>query len=97
MEPDAIRLSMLRADLQRTSGGGVSDAYLTFLLQAATGRLERQGVRDDETGDYAQVLVGTAAWLYRKRINGDPEPDFLRQMRRDLIISQKARGEPSDP
>lgn len=89
---DAVKLSMLRADLQRTGSNAVTDEYLTFLLQAANSRLERQGIRDDESGDYEQVLVATAAWLYRKRINGGPEPDFLRQMRRDLIISQKAGG-----
>lgn len=93
----ATRMSMLRADLQRTSGGGVSDEYLTFMLQAASGRLERQGIRDDGSGDYAQVLVSTAAWLYRKRVSGGPEPDFLRQMRRDLIVSQRVRGKRSDP
>lgn len=87
-----VSLGLLKADLQRTGVSGVGDEYLSFLLRAAKGRLERQGIRDDKSEDYNQVLISTAAWLYRKRVNGETEPEFLRRMRLDLIVSNRAGG-----
>ncbi len=87
-----VRLSLLKADLQRTGASGVGDDYLGFLLRAAEGRLKRQGIQDDSSEDYNQVLISTAAWLYRKRVNGEAEPEHLRRMRLDLIVSNRAGG-----
>ncbi len=87
-----VRLVLLKADLQRTGASGVGDGYLGFLLRAAEGRLKRQGIRDDSSEDYNQVLISTAAWLYRKRVNGEVEPEHLRRMRLDLIVSNRAGG-----
>lgn len=88
-DKDALRLTLLRADLQRTGLDLPGDSdYLPFLLQAATARLERQGIRDDDSADYTQTVVGTAAWMYRKRISGEAEPEYLRRLRFDLLLAR---------
>ena len=89
---NAALLKLLRHDLQRGTLSGEDD-YLNHLLQAAKVSLERQGIRPEDSEDYAQAVIGTAAWLYRKRITGEAEPQYLRRMRLDLIVSQKARGD----
>lgn len=82
---------LLRQDLQRTAELPGESAYLSQLLQAAKASLERQGVYEEDSADWVQAVVSTAAWLYRKRINGETEPQFLRRMRLDLIVSQQAK------
>lgn len=94
---DRTMLQLLRQDLQRTGPLPGEDTYLTSLLQAAKASLERQGVCPDGSADYDQAVISTAAWLYRKRINGEAEPQFLRRMRLDLIVSQQARREQHAP
>lgn len=89
---DADMLILLRQDLQRTGSIPGEEAYLLQLLKAAQGSLERQGVRPDGSADYDQLAISTAAWLYRKRVNGEAEPQFLRRMRLDMIASQGGRG-----
>ena len=86
-------LKLLRHDLQRTGTLSGDDDYLLHLLQAARSSLERQGIQPENSEDYIQTVIGTAAWLYRKRITGEAEPQYLRRMRLDLIVSQKARGD----
>lgn len=81
-------LSMLRCDLQRTGDLPGDADYLPFLLKTARASLTRQGIRDDGTMDYAQTVVGTAAWIYRKRISGEAEPQYLRRLRKDLLLSR---------
>lgn len=88
---DGDLLTLLRQDLQRTVCLPGEDTYLTQLLQAAKASLERQGILEEDSADWYQVVISTAAWLYRKRINGEAEPQFLRRMRIDLIVSQQAR------
>lgn len=92
MLDDCSLLLLLRQDLQRTASLPLEDTYLTQLLQAARASLERQGARDDGAADWDQCVVSTAAWLYRKRITGEAEPQFLRRMRLDLIVSNRAKG-----
>ena len=88
-DKDTLRLTLLKADLQRAGMDLPGDSdYLPFMLQAATARLERQGIRDDDTADYTQAVVGTAAWMYRKRINGEAEPEYLRRLRFDLLLAR---------
>ena len=72
---DADMLILLRQDLQRTGSIPGEEAYLLQLLKAAQGSLERQGVRPDGSADYDQLAISTAAWLYRKRVNGDHPRD----------------------
>lgn len=88
---DEDLLMLLRHDLQRTGCLPGEEAYLTLLLKAAKASLERQGILEEDSADWYQTVVSTAAWLYRKRINGEAEPKFLRRMRLDLIVSQQAR------
>ena len=85
---EAELLTMLRHDLQRTGQLPGDPEYLPVLLQAARASLGRQGIQDDGSMDYAQTVVGTAAWMYRKRINGETEPAYLRRLRLDLLLSR---------
>lgn len=89
-------LLLLQRDLQRTGPLPGDDIYLSSLLDAAEASLARQGIRNDDSADYVQAVVGTAAWIYRKRINGEAEPAYLRRLRLDLLL---ARGKeiPHDP
>lgn len=80
-------LRLLKADLNRTGNFPGDDEYLTHLLNAASGHLSQQGVRDDGSDTYAQILVGTAAWIYRKRVTGEAEPQYLRRMRIDYKLA----------
>lgn len=91
MLDDSSLILLLRQDLQRTAELPLENTYLTQLLQAARASLERQGARDDGGADWDQAVISTAAWLYRKRITGEAEPQFLRRMRLDLIASGRAR------
>lgn len=91
MLDDANLILLLRQDLQRTGSIPGEDSYLTHLIRAARDSLARQGIHDEDSEDYYQAVVSTAAWLYRKRVNGEAEPIFLRRMRLDLIVSQQAR------
>ncbi len=81
-------LSLLERDLQRTAELPGDAEYLPALIKAAKASLARQGVRDDGTMDYAQTVIGTAAWIYRKRINGEAEPAYLRRLRLDLLLAR---------
>lgn len=81
-------LSLLKQDLQRTGQLPGDPEYLPFLLRAAQANLNRQGIRDDRSMDYYQTLVGTAAWMYRKRISGEAEPAYLRRLRQDLLLAR---------
>jgi len=90
-------LMILRKDLQRTGELPGEEAYLLQLLQAARASLERQGAREEESADWYQTVISTAAWLYRKRVSGEAEPQYLRRMRMDLIVSQQARGDRDAP
>lgn len=85
-------LFLLRQDLQRTSPLPGDDLYLPALLDTAAASLNRQGIRDDGSMDYAQAVVGTAAWIYRKRINGEAEPAYLRRLRLDLLLARGREG-----
>lgn len=86
-------LLLLQRDLQRTGPLPGDDIYLSSLLDAAEANLTRQGIRNDDSADYVQAVVGTAAWIYRKRINGEAEPAYLRRLRLDLLL---ARGKETD-
>lgn len=93
---DAAMLTLLRQDLQRAAADPLpgEDEYLTHLLLAAKTSLERQGCRklDLTDDDWYQTVIATAAWMYRKRITGESEPQYLRRMRLDLIVSRQAGG-----
>lgn len=90
-------LMLLRQDLQRTAELPGENTYLTHLLQAAIASLERQGARQEDSEDWYQTVIATAAWMYRKRITGEAEPKYLRRMRLDLIVDRRARGGTNAP
>lgn len=91
---DAAMLTLLRQDLQRAAVAPLpgEDGYLTHLLRAAQTSLERQGAPRENSDDWYQTVIATAAWMYRKRITGEAEPQYLRRMRLDLIVSRQAGG-----
>ena len=89
---EAAMLSLLKLDLQRTGDLPGDPEYLPSLLAAAKANLTRQGIQDDGTMDYAQTVVGTAAWIYRKRITGEAEPAYVRRFRLDLLLA-RGRGD----
>lgn len=89
---DGDMLLLLKQDLQRTGTIPGEDTYLAQLLAAARASLSRQGAHPDGSADYDQLVISTAAWLYRKRVTGEAEPQFLRRMRLDIIVSQRAGG-----
>lgn len=91
---DATLLTLLKLDLQRTGELPGDEEYLPSLLAAAKASLTRQGIRDDGSQDYSQAVVGTAAWIYRKRISGEAEPQYVRRLRLDLLL---ARGREETP
>ena len=92
-------LLLLRQDLQRTGTPPLpgEDEYMTHLLRAAQASLERQGARRVDSDDWSQAVIATAAWMYRKRITGEAEPQYLRRMRLDLIVSRQAGRDTNDP
>lgn len=82
-----LRMQLLKLDLQRI--GELPDApLLESFLGAAASNLRRQRITDDGSEDYTELVVGTAAWMYRKRISGEAEPKYLRRMRLDLKYSK---------
>lgn len=85
-----VLMSLLKQDLNRT-GVTLDDDYLSALIQTAISRLVRQGIRLENNEEYQILIVGTAAWMYRKRINGEAMPMYLRAMRNDILVSQKMR------
>ncbi len=85
-------LALLKFDLQRIGGELGDDEYLRGFICAAKANLSRQGIQETVADDYTYLVVGTAAWMYRKRANGEAEPCYLRRMRLDLLLSQKMGG-----
>nr|DAL51018.1 MAG TPA_asm: head-tail connector protein [Caudoviricetes sp.] len=85
-------LELLKFDLQRNGVVLGDDVYLTSLLNAAQASITRQGIAETADEDYIQAVVGTAAWMYRKRVTGEAEPAYLKRLRLDLLASQKMGG-----
>jgi len=85
---DEAMLTLLKRDLQRTAELPGDAEYLPALLDTAKASLSRQGIHDDGSMDYGQTVVGTAAWIYRKRITGEAEPQYLRRLRLDLLLAR---------
>lgn len=86
-------LKLLKLDLQRTGDLPGDAEYLPSLIETAQASLTRQGIRDDGSSDYGQTVIGTAAWIYRKRINGAAEPAYLRRLRLDLLLARGREAE----
>lgn len=88
---DADRLVLLKADLQMTTTA--NDTYLTHLLQAAAGLIEKEGVTLEDTLNDNSLQVMYAAYLYRKRASDNPiMPRYLRWALNNRLFSQKGGG-----
>lgn len=83
-----IAVQTLRQDLASTGAVVVDENYLQTLLSGAKSHLERQGIYDDGSDDYLLTLTGTAAWIYRKRVTGEAEPNYLKRARIELSLAR---------
>lgn len=83
--------ALLQADLGFLAGTVPEpvQSVLASDLAAARGALSRAGLAADETeAEDLSLLVMYAAWLYRKRISGDPMPAMLRQAINDRKVAK---------
>ena len=84
------KLMLLKKDLQMTTKA--NDEYLDFLLSKAKELMEREGIHEEDTNEYAGIQIDYAAYLFRKRASAQTAmPRFLRWEMNNLLISQKAR------
>ena len=84
---DTLLLASLKADLNRTGNFPGDDDYLSDLIAGCREWLAAQGVRDDGSANYRLLIVGRAAYIYRKRVTGEAEPHYLRRMLHDWKLS----------
>ena len=87
---DADKLAMLKIDLGITNDhyNERLKQYLTF----AANEIKREGIKllaDDLTDDNLQIMY--AAWLWRKRQDGDEMPRMLRYALNNRLMSQKMK------
>lgn len=87
---DAELLTMLKADLEIIPQNTTRDGYLTNLLGAAKEQMRIRGIAlTDSVGD-AQLIVGLASFLYRKRAEDNPVlPPYLRLAMDNRLFKQK--------
>lgn len=82
-------IALLKTDLGFT--GKVPDevqTYMEHLIDASVTSLQGKGIVVEESEpDSMQLLVMHAAYLYRKRINGDPMPQMLRAAINNAIVA----------
>lgn len=84
------KLQALKIDL-----GITTDAYderLAEYLEAAAAAITREGVTLEDTGEDAMLVIIYAAWLWRKRDNGDGMPRMLRWQLNNRLFSEKIQG-----
>ena len=87
---DADKLAMLKIDLGITNEHYDTrlEQYLTF----AANEIKREGIKllaDDLTDDNLQIMY--AAWMWRKRQDGDEMPRMLRYALNNRLMSQKMK------
>ena len=93
------QLAILKSNLQMLTNA--NDAYLEHLLGAGEAAIQREGITDDGSADYAACVIDYAAYLFRKRAASTAGgkasetgmPRFLRWQLNNLIMSQKAEAE----
>lgn len=87
---DTDKLAMLKIDLGITSDH--YDSRLSQYLQSAADEIKREGIKllaDDLPSDNLQIMY--AAWMWRKRQNGDEMPRMLRRAMNNRLMSQKMK------
>lgn len=67
----------------------VLDPLLTHTLNAAKQMVSREGIVDDGSVEYYQIVVMQAAYLYNRRDTNDGEPRQLRFAKNNLLFAQK--------
>ena len=87
---DTDKLAMLKIDLGITNNHYDErlEQYLTF----AANEIKREGIKllaDDLTDDNLQIMY--AAWMWRKRQDGDEMPRMLRYALNNRLMSQKMK------
>ena len=87
---DTDKLAMLKIDLGITNDHYDErlEQYLTF----AANEIKREGIKllaDDLTDDNLQIMY--AAWMWRKRQDGDEMPRMLRYALNNRLMSQKMK------
>ena len=87
---DADKLAMLKIDLGITNEH--YDLRLGQYLKFAEDEIKREGIKllaDDLSDDNLQVMY--AAWMWRKRQDGDEMPRMLRYALNNRLMSQKMK------
>lgn len=87
---DTDKLAMLKIDLGITNDH--YDTRLSQYLESASDEIEREGIKllaNDLSSDNLQIMY--AAWMWRKRQNGDKMPRMLRRAMNNRLMSQKMK------
>lgn len=87
----AEMLVILKNDLQMLTQA--NDEYLLSLISFAGQRMERMGIKLEDTIECGTLQEMYAAYLFRKRAGAETNmPAFLRLGLNDLLLSQKGRS-----
>lgn len=87
---DTDKLAMLKIDLGITNDH--YDERLRQYLKFATDEIKREGIKllaDNLSDDNLQIMY--AAWMWRKRQDGDDMPRMLRRALNNRLMSQKMK------
>lgn len=87
---DTDKLAMLKIDLGITKDH--YDERLRQYLEFATDEIKREGIKllaDNLSDDNLQIMY--AAWMWRKRQDGDDMPRMLRRALNNRLMSQKMK------
>lgn len=85
---DELLLIMLKQDLEILHTA--KDTYLTNLINIAKEMITREGIALGDDYEDKGLVTMYAAWMYRKRVSGDPMPRMLRAGLNNKLFSQKA-------
>lgn len=89
---DATILDMTKANLQILKDNTLQDEYLQMLITSAREMIAREGITLNDSIEDGNLVVMYAAYLYRKRADGEPVmPRMLRYALNNRIFSQKVR------
>lgn len=86
-----VILSLVKTRLNRLPSDTTIDNYLSTLIDAVTGELERTGItiRPDSADD-TMLLVNLAVWRYQNRDSASAMPPWLAQYRRERWLAERA-------
>ena len=85
-------LAMLKVDLGITTTA--YDTRLTQYLNSAKEMIETEGITLNQTDpEDVQLILMYAAWMWRKRDNGEAMPRMLRWTLNNRLFSEKMNAE----